>query len=311
MNLYPIFVAIINNRRDYSQLAINQGIQDESGPVHQIRMTTKQILGEKYIINGKAADLSAYQPDMSADIYYEVIRLIGGKFLFLDDHLKRLRHSSKDSGLIFPGEPSIRESLGCLLKENHFKEGNIRICLQKSRGSFPDLLCYFIPWFYPEESTYKIGVQLISYAHERPNPGIKKWDDKFRADVKRQINDHGAYEAVLVNKQGEITEGSRSNIFFIDASNRLISPPEKAILPGITWKYVIQICRKESIEVEERPVSMNELESLEACFISGTSPKVLPVCQIDKHQFRADHPTVRTIMERFESIQNKNLETII
>ncbi len=133
------------------------------------------------------------------------------------------------------------------MTENHFKDGNIRICLQRSKGPDPDLLCYFVPWIYPDECTYKRGVQLVSYAHERPNPGIKKWDDRFRSNVKKKIIDkHGVYEALLLNKQGEITEGSRSNIFFIDASNRLITPPEKSILPGITRKYVVQICREEA-----------------------------------------------------------------
>ena len=274
-------------------------------------MTGLQILGEKYILNGNAVDISAFQADMSADIYYEVIRIIGGRFLFLNDHLERLRHSTLESGLKFPGEASIRECLKSLLKVNPFKDGNIRLCLQNSKSSDPDLLCYFVPWIYPDECTYLSGVQLVSYAHERPNPGIKKWDEKFRSNVKEYIRDHGVYEALLLNKEGEITEGSRSNIFFIDASNQLITPPEKAILPGITRKYVIQICRKEAIKIEERKVSMRELDALEACFISGTSPKVLPVWQIDQYQFKADHPTVRLIMERFESILNKNLETII
>jgi branched-chain amino acid aminotransferase len=247
---------------------------------------------------------------MSADIYYEVIRIIGGKFLFLNDHLERLRHSSEDSGFSFPGEDSIRESLKLLLSVNQFMDGNIRICLQKKTGPDPDLLCYFVPWFYPDECTYLSGVQLVSYTHERPNPGIKKWDDQFRSRVREHIRDHGVYEAVLVNKQGEITEGSRSNIFFIDASSRLITPSEKDVLPGITRKYVLQICKEHQIEVEERLVAMKELDTLEACFISGTSPKVLPVWQIDNFQFRADHPFVLKIMQRFESIMNENLETI-
>jgi branched-chain amino acid aminotransferase len=311
MDLYPIFVDIIINSRDNSQLAINQGFQVESGRVHQGRITTKPILGEKYIINGESADVSGYQPDMSADIYYEVVRIIDGKFLFLNDHLERLKRSTKESGLIFPQEVSIRESLKSLLKENQFKDGNIRICLQKSPDADPDLLCYFIPWFYPEKCTYLSGVKLLSYTHERPNPGIKKWDDHFRTNVREYIRDHGVYEALLLNKQEEITEGSRSNVFFVDASNKLISPPEKDILPGITRKYVIQICKEENIEVEERLVSIKELDTLKACFISGTSPKVLPVWKIDGHQFRPDHPTVRIIMEKFEAILNDNLEPIL
>ncbi|MFO7671044.1 MAG: aminotransferase class IV [Bacteroidales bacterium] len=273
-------------------------------------MTTKQILGEKYILNGNPADVSGYQPDMSADIYYEVIRIIEGKFLFLEDHLERLRHSTSKSGLVFPGGSYIRESLKSLLEENPIKDGNIRICLQKSTGPNPNLLCYFIPRVYLDDSIYLSGVHLVVYPHERPNPGIKKWDDQFRSDVGKFIRDHGAYEAILLNKQGEITEGSRSNVFFIDDSNRLITAPEKIILPGITRKYVIQICRDEHLEVRERPVYMNELDTLQACFLSGTSPKVLPVRQMDNHPFRSDHPTVRIIMQRFEAVMNQNLETI-
>lgn len=273
-------------------------------------MTATRILGEKYIINENPADVSGYQPDMSADIYYEVIRIIGGKFLFLDDHLQRLRHSIMDTGLIYPGEASIRKSLKMLLEENQFQDANIRICLQKTSNPDPALLCYFVPWVYPDECTYLSGVQLITHAHERPNPGIKKWDDSFRTDVKIQIREHGVYEALLLNQKAEITEGSRSNVFFIDDTNRLITPPEKIILPGITRKYVLQICMEENIPIEERPVSIRELGKLKACFISGTSPKVLPVWQIDNFQFRADHPTVKRIMERFESVLYKNLETI-
>lgn len=273
-------------------------------------MTTKQILGEKYIINGISADVSDYHPDMSADIYYEIVRIIGRKFLFLDDHLERLRSSIRNSQLIFPGEPVILESLKALLYENQFTEGNIRICLQKNRGNKPDLLCFFTPWIYPDEQTYLSGVQLVIYSHERPNPGIKKWDNKFRTDVRQTIHDFGVYEALLLNREGQITEGSRSNVFFIDASNKLITPPENSVLPGITRKYVIQICNEQGLETEERVIPREELKKLSACFISGTSPKVLPVYQIDKHQFNADHPILKIIMEQFNLILKASLKTI-
>lgn len=273
-------------------------------------MTTKQILGEKYIINGKPADVSGYQPDMSAEIYYEVVRIEGEKFLFLEDHLERLRLSIENTNLVFPGESTIRQSLKTLLDENQFKEGNIRFCLKKSKGKEQALVCFFTPWFYPDQSTYMSGVQLIIYSHERANPGIKKWDNEFRTKVHQCIRDHGVYEALLLNKKREITEGSRSNVFFIDASNTLITPPEQSILPGITRKYVLQICSAQGLKVEERSISMNELKDLSACFISGTSPKVLPVRQIDQHHFRVDHPVLRTIMEQFDTILHKNMKTI-
>ncbi len=274
-------------------------------------MTTGKILGDIYTLNGQPTDVSGFYPDMSADVYYEVVRLIGGKILFLDDHLLRLKQTLDKSDLEYPGEAVIRESLRILLRHNELTVGNIRICIQKSREEAPKLLCYFVPYHYPGESMYLSGVQVVTYPHERPNPGIKKWDNSFRVSVASHICTHGVYEAILINERGEITEGSRSNLFFIDSTDQLVTPPEKDVLQGITRKYVLQICRQEGIEVTERPVNQNELKSLVSCFISGTSPKVLPVLQLDELLFRADHPVLKRIITQFESLLNKNLTKLL
>ena len=184
---------------------------------------------------------------MSADIYYEVIRLIDGKLLFLSDHLERLRQSITGSGIVHPGNQLIIENLSLLVKDNPFREGNIRISLQKASGSEPMLQCYFIPYFYPQPEMYKEGVKLAIYPHKRTNPGIKKWDDQFRNSVSRYILAQKVYEAALMNPQNQITEGSRSNLFFLDRTGTLITTPEKDILSGITRKYVLEIAVDEGI----------------------------------------------------------------
>ena len=74
-------------------------------------MITGKILGNKYVVNGNAADVSGFVPDMSADIYYEVIRLIDSKALFLPDHLKRLQLSLSESGIDYPGDHRVNP--GC------------------------------------------------------------------------------------------------------------------------------------------------------------------------------------------------------
>jgi branched-chain amino acid aminotransferase len=274
-------------------------------------MTTGKILGRTYAINGKPADAADFKPDLSADVYYEVVRLQSGKILFMDDHLERFNHTISESGLDYPGDHVVYENLRTLLLNNDLAVGNIRICLQKKEGETPELYCYFVPYIYPEKRMYLSGVQLVTYSHERPNPGIKKWDNSFRVSVQQHIRNHGVYEAILINGKGEITEGSRSNVFFIDPSDRLITPPLKEVLPGITRKYVLRICREQDVEVMERPVSKNELDKLVSCFISGTSPKILPVRQLDGYQFRVDHPLLKQIMERFDIILKENLKTIV
>jgi branched-chain amino acid aminotransferase len=273
-------------------------------------MTTVKISGETCVINGKPADVSGFVPDLSADIYYEVIRLIDGKLLFLSEHLERLRASLLGSEISCPEKQWFEENLRILISENPFRNGNIRICLQQLHGNKPDLHCYFVSYVYPDTSMYENGVKLISYPHIRPNPGIKKWDNAFRFAVGQYIKDHRVYEALLLNPDNQITEGSRSNIFFIDHEGKLLTVPEKHVLPGITRKHVLAIAKEEGIPFLEKTISMNEMGGLVAAFISGTSPKVLPVRQIDDVLFVVKHPTLSLLMDRFDKLISNSLTLI-
>jgi branched-chain amino acid aminotransferase len=158
---------------------------------------------------------------------------------------------------------------------------------------------------------YKSGVQVMTYPHVRPNPGIKKWDDRFRVSVSQYIRDYGIYEAILLNERNEITEGSRSNIFFITTQNQIVSAPAEDILPGITRKYILEICHREHIEVIHRPLHLKELGHFKSCFISGTSPKVLPVWQLDGVEFEVSHPVLHLLMEQFDLLIQENLENLL
>ncbi|MCK4746519.1 MAG: hypothetical protein KAT15_05765, partial [Bacteroidales bacterium] len=109
-------------------------------------MITGKVLGRQYIINRRTADVAGFTPDMSADIYYEVVRLMDRKFLFLDDHLERLQHSLAGSGLQYPGKDSIIDCLRLLQLNNDETIGNIRICIQDKTGHDADLLCYYVPY---------------------------------------------------------------------------------------------------------------------------------------------------------------------
>ena len=270
-------------------------------------MITGKILGNTYVINGKAADVPDVVPDMSADIYYEVVRLIDGKVLFLPDHLERLQKSVTGSGIDYPGNRQINESLAVLVKENPFLEGNIRISLQRSNGPEAELLCYFIPYFYPDPGMYTKGVKLLVYPHVRPNPGIKKWDDQFRNAVSRFILEKNVYEVALKNLEDQITEGSRSNIFFIDRAGRIITPSAGDVLKGITRKYVLEIADREGVRIIEKSVSLKDLDKMVSAFISGTSPKVLPVRQIDDYCFDVNHPLLNHLMKKFDALVQNNL----
>ena len=152
-----------------------------------------------------------------------------------------------------------------------------------------------------------MGVCVKTFRFERPDPNIKRWNELFRIRVNQFIRDETIYEALLVNEQGILTEGSRSNLFFINGENSLLTAPLELVLPGITRKYVLQICDELGITVIEQAVSLVELNAMSGCFITGTSPKVLPVHQLNEIKYNAGHPLIQKIGATFNKLVRASL----
>jgi len=126
----------------------------------------------------------------------------------------------------------------------------------------------------------------------------------FRAKVDAEIAENNVFEAILVDRDGNITEGSKSNIFMVKG-NQVITAPLEAVLPGITREVIIDLCRELEIEVKEEKIHFENIKELEGLFISGTSPKVLPICKVDNIGFDSSaNKTILSIMEAY----NKKIE---
>jgi branched-chain amino acid aminotransferase len=95
-----------------------------------------------------------------------------------------------------------------------------------------------------------------------------------------------------------ITEGSRSNIFFV-RRNTLVTAPDNLVLSGITRKHILDICTIEKIRIEFRSISVDELSGYESVFMTGTSPVVLPFCCIEEKSFNAGLPLMAKLRELY------------
>jgi branched-chain amino acid aminotransferase len=107
------------------------------------------------------------------------------------------------------------------------------------------------------------------------------------------------YEVLLVDRHGRITEGSRSNVFFVKG-NRFYTAPASQVLGGVTRKKVLQCLHGLGFTVIVEAVSAIEIGSFEAVFLTGTSPGVLPVNYIDAVYFKTDNPSVRQLMAQYD-----------
>ena len=245
---------------------------------------------------------------MSKITSYEVIRIINRKPLFLNDHFARFENTlaSVDSHIKVENIQFGSMLYQCI-SDNNIENGNIKVeAVYDSCNRSIEYICHEIPHHYPTAEQYKMGVPTKTFAYERQNPHNKIWNQNLRDTVDKFIADNKIFEAVYVNSSNKVTEGTRSNIFFIDNSN-LVSALEKDILKGVTRKYIIDTAKRNGFNYIEKDIDLSEISTFNAAFISGTSPKILPIANMDDVKFNVDNEQLRLLMQKFNEVVNQNI----
>lgn len=242
-----------------------------------------EAINKYYMVNGSLTstdDLSIFYSIEKPPIY-EVIRVIDGIPLFLEDHLERMRKSGELVGVnINRTDGDIERDIIKLIESNGIKNLNIKLLCADIEGKGEAFLAYFIKSFYPPEEYYRDGIHTILFHHERENPNAKVLKSSFKEEVAKKLEETNAFEALLVNGDGYITEGSRSNMFFVK-ENRIYTAPKGAVLLGITRQHIMEVCKELNIEVVEENIHVDHLQAIDGAFMSGTSVNVLPISTID------------------------------
>jgi len=169
-----------------------------------------------------------------------------------------------------------------------------------------NFLVYFIESSYPTEKQYRNGVKGVLFFAERKDPESKVINHKLKSDVYHKLILEGGYEAILVNENNLITEGSKSNIFFLRGET-LVTAPDNFVLSGITRKQILEICIENKISVEFSFVKVDDIKKYEGVFMTGTSPMVLPFNCIDDKFFNVKFP----LIERLRNLYLKKAEASI
>lgn len=239
-----------------------------------------------------------HQPTIHG-LVYEVVRVMQGSALFLEDHYERLLSSALIRGFGLEIEFSrFRQLILELCKINGKEYGNVKFILSESEGK-SQWVFSFIPHHYPSADDYKKGVSTGLLLAERENPNAKVIQAKVGEMARKLMTDKQLYEVLLVDRNGRITEGSRSNVFFVKG-NRFYTAPNSLVLGGVTRKKVLQCLHQLNFTVTEQAVSTAEMGTFEAVFLTGTSPGVLPVNSIDHVHFQTDNPSVGQLMTQYE-----------
>lgn len=232
---------------------------------------------------------------------YETIRVRRREPLFIADHLFRLRVSCEALKLVHQFNDdtivkSVRELISVLTEDTY----NLKMLLiGASRPA--DTQLYVLPSnpHYPEKSMYREGVHTIARHFERAFPQAKSLNMLQSYIAYRDAKDAHAYDALLVNRDGNITEGTRTN-FFVLKGNTLISPPEKEILHGVTRKHVLEVASSIGFDYKEEAIPLAHIDDAEAAFLTSTSTKIMPIRSIDSHTFASIPETLRSLIKAFD-----------
>jgi branched-chain amino acid aminotransferase len=230
---------------------------------------------------------------------FDLMRTLNGKPLFLKEHIERLEESSRQIGLdLCWSQKELIDVVIKTLHRNNHRESNIRIVI--TGGSSPDFITpqgkprlLILVTKAPElpKWWYKNGVKIISLCSERSIPGAKSIDYIQATIALKQARKKNAIEAVYVNQNGHVLEGTTSNIFaFIDDT---LVTPGKGILGGITRKVVLQLAGS-MYAIDIRDINRKELIAAAEIFITGTNKALVPVVAVDENTIGDGRPGYRT-----------------
>jgi len=249
------------------------------------------------------------------DAVWEGLRVYPEGIVCLDKHLTRLHESAK--ALAFTDVPSkaeIKKAIKQTLEANGMNDDtHIRLTLTRGEkitsgmdprlnqsGSCLIVLAEWKPLVYDNSS----GIKVISSSQRRNAPQFL--DSKIHHNnllnniiAKIQANVAGKDAGLMLDERGFVAELNGSNVF-MTKNGKVYTPYAHACLPGITRNTVMEMCRKEHIEIMEADLSLSEFMNADGAFATGTMGELTPIVEIDGRSISKEDKLMGRVLELFK-----------
>ncbi|MDP6430472.1 MAG: branched-chain amino acid aminotransferase [Rhodospirillales bacterium] len=242
-----------------------------------------------------------------ASSVFEGERVYGGNIFKLREHTERLFNSAEILGFQIPY--SVRDiDAACIqaCEANGIVDGYVRPVAWRGSEmmgvSAQDTTIHVAiavwPWpsyFSPEARDKGIGLKTSVWRRPAPDtaPVHAKAAGLYMICTmsKHEAEAAGYDDALMLDWQGRVAEGTGANIFVMFGDGKIITPPPECFLAGITRQTVIELAAKRGYEVIERHMQPEELAQAEEIFVTGTAAEVTPVGRIDDMTFQVGEIT--------------------
>jgi branched-chain amino acid aminotransferase len=237
---------------------------------------------------------------------FDFMRTYNGRAIFLRDHVQRLFRSAMQIGVQLPvSEDELVLLVDQTLKRNPPVESSIRILV--TGGSSPDfitpqgrprIVIMVSPLSSYPRAWYQEGAKIITVPHVRSLPGAKSIDYIRAILVLAEAREKGAIEAVYVDPEGRVREGTTSNIFAFFGDR--LATPGREILHGITRQKVLELVVNK-FPVDIRDIRRDELLRADEVFITSSNRLIVPIVRVDDGIIGSAQPgrQTRSVMQAF------------
>ncbi len=177
-----------------------------------------------------------------------------------------------------------------------------------------DLLIYGLPMGeYLKGTGVRCRISSWLRQEDRSQPLRGKSSAAYIASAlaKTEAISSGFDEAILMNSQGKVSEGSAMNLFLVRKGELITPSVDQDILEGITRDSVIQLARDHHLKVIERPVDKSELFIADEVFLCGTAAQLTPVLAVESYRLSDDRPITKQLRQDLQSVmlgQNPDYE---
>ena len=260
-------------------------------------MTNSIFLNGKIIPDTDGNISSGDRGFLYGDGIYETLRSYKGIPFKLYEHLERMRHSAKQLRISFDyTNEDIDGWIKELFMKNRSQDAYIRITLSRGTGGGrlqmddniePTTMVQVKPLTPYDRRLYEEGMSLVVSNYKRSTScpiSCHKTTNLLKSIMmKEEANKRSADEVIIVNTDEYVTECVVSNIFFVN-NWRVVTPSLNTnILPGITRRTVLDICKESSIPASEECFKVETLLNADEVFITNSLMEIMPVSKIENY----------------------------
>ena len=229
------------------------------------------------------------------DSVYEVVRTYSGRPFELDRHLARMEKTAHRIDLTLPPRAAIVRELQRTLDAAGNPESYARIVITRGTGEFGlspllarghnRLVVIVRPLAAPPEEQYERGLQMaIARTRRNPpqalDPALKTGNYLNNILALREAHEAGADDAILLDLAGRVTEGTTSNVFFVQRGVLVTPPLSLGMLEGVTRALFNEIAREQGMLLREEPHGPEALAAADEVFMTSTLREAMPVTSL-------------------------------